>query len=164
MLEPIIYTTQISRFESLNQLSIDDQLLINKAKHAAEQAYAPYSNFQVGAAVLLSNGEIITGNNQENVAYPSGLCAERTAVFYASSQFPDQAVVKIAIAATSKLSKIDQPVYPCGSCRQALVEYEMKFKQPIKVYMTGESGEVHVCESIASLLPSYFEANFLKKG
>src|ERR1700740_1109022 len=112
-------------YQSINDLEEKDQFLLEKAKEAMENAYAPYSKFKVGAAVELDNGIIITGNNQENAAYPSGLCAERTAAFYASSQYPHQKVN--AIAVTTKSDSIE-PVTPCGSCRQALSEYEMKFK------------------------------------
>lgn len=162
-MEPMIYQTIIERFAHIDELDIAEKQLLNKAKEALENAYAPYSQFYVGAALLLETGEIITGNNQENVAYPSGICAERTAIFYASSQNPNMKILKIAIAAKSPIQMVSTPVYPCGSCRQALVEYENKAKSPITVIMMGEAGEVHRCASIETLLPSFFQADFLKK-
>jgi len=163
-MEPLIYQTIIERYSNLSDLDDAEMQLLLKAKDALENAYAPYSQFQVGAALLLENGDVITGNNQENVAYPSGICAERTAIFYASSQNPNMKILKIAIAAKSPIQLVSSPVYPCGSCRQALVEYENKAQSPITVIMMGEAGEIHRCQSIESLLPSFFHADFLKKS
>ena len=108
----------------LEECSEIEKKLINAAKHATEKSYAPYSNFKVGAALLLENGEIITGNNQENAAYPSGLCAERVATFYANSVYPNEKVVAIAIAAWSNGKFTDDVITPCGGCRQVLLETE----------------------------------------
>ena len=104
-------------FDNTSQLSIEDANLMNKAVEARKKAYAPYSHFNVGAAILLDNGEIITGNNQENAAYPSGMCAERVAIWKAGSEFPNMIVKKIAITAASTISKVERPVGPCGACR-----------------------------------------------
>ena len=109
----------------------------------------------MGAAVLLANGEIITGNNQENVAFPSGLCAERTALFYAHSQYPEQAVKSIAVAAFTQGDFIDKPISPCGACRQVILETEMRSKSPVKIYLYGKS-EIYIVEGIGNLLPLAF--------
>jgi cytidine deaminase len=145
-------------YQDINDLEEKDQFLLEKAKEVAENAYAPYSKFKVGASVELDNGIIITGNNQENAAYPSGLCAERTAVFYASSQYPHQKINTIAV--TVQNDSIE-PVSPCGACRQALAEYELKFKHPIRVILGSSSGKVYVLNSVESLLPLMFGQNSL---
>ena len=137
--------------------------LLAAAQTAQRHAYAPYSNFKVGAAIWLDNGKIVTGNNQENAAYPSGLCAERVAVFAASSQYPDAVVKAIAITAHSEDFIISAPISPCGACRQVLAEYEYKSGTDIKLILTGETGKVWVIKSIRSLLPFTFDASNLKK-
>ena len=147
-------------YASEKDLDANDQLLLNKAKEAAKKAYAPYSNFKVGAAVLLDNETVVTGNNQENAAYPSGTCAERTAIFYASSQHPFNKVKAIAVI-TDNVKQLE-PVTPCGSCRQALAEYEIKFKVPIRVIMGSVTGKVLVAKSVESLLPLMFNQDHLK--
>ena len=129
--------------------------LINEAKSATSRAYAPYSSYRVGAAVLLANGIIVTGNNQENAAYPSGLCAERTALFYANAQYPDVAVVAIAIAAFHDDDFTDEVCTPCGSCRQVLAEIESRFGQSVRIVMYGKK-EIYEVSSIADLLPLGF--------
>lgn len=133
-----------------------DRILIEEARKATIRAYAPYSKFNVGAAILLDNGEIITGSNQENVAYPSGICAERTACFYAHAQFPNAKFKAIAIAARDTSGEeVAKPISPCGSCRQALLEYEMLAKNDIKVILAG-SNNIYILKSIKSLLPLAF--------
>jgi len=129
--------------------------LLDKAKITALNAYAPYSMYHVGAAVLLEDGTIITGNNQENAAYPSGLCAERTALFYANANFPDKAVKAIAIAAHYKGQYSADVCTPCGSCRQVLVEVENRYNKPVEIIMYGE-GKIYEVESIRDLLPLSF--------
>src|SRR5690606_6371295 len=109
--------------------------------------------FKVGAAVLLDNGEIITGNNQENVSYPSGLCAERTAIYYAGAQYPDSKILKIAISAASSNQKTTQPIPPCGACRQAIAEYEIKQDSPVEIYFMGEVGNIMKSNSLSNLMP-----------
>ena len=130
--------------------------LIDAAKQATSNAYAPYSHFQVGAAILLENGKIITGNNQENAAYPSGLCAERTAVFYANAQYPDQKVEAIAVAAFYKEKFTDDVISPCGSCRQVLLEVESRYNSPVRILLYNKDNEVYVAESMRSLMPLSF--------
>lgn len=129
--------------------------LIGQAKITAKDAYAPYSHFYVGAAVLLTNGEIITGNNQENAAYPSGLCAERVAVFSANAQYPQTSIEAIAIAAFHDGKYTEEPCCPCGSCRQTLTEVENRFRHPVKVIMYGNS-KIYEVASAADLLPLSF--------
>lgn len=148
-------------YDSINSLNKTDQDLLRAAQQALTNAYAPYSNFSVGAAVLLEDGQIISGNNQENAAYPSGLCAERVAVFYASSQHPDKKIIAVAISAKSNNHVINIPVTPCGACRQSLSEYEVKFDTPIRLIMAGETGEVFISPSISNLLPLLFSSKNL---
>lgn len=146
------------------ELPEDDRILIEAAKEATRRSYAPYSRFHVGAAVRMADGSIITGSNQENVAYPSGLCAERTAAFYASSSYPGMAMKKIAIAAWTMLNRPQglshemyfqgAPISPCGSCRQVLLEYET-LHGPIEVILYGRD-KTYVLPSVASLLPLCF--------
>jgi cytidine deaminase len=147
---------QYDVYDNVDELSESERELIIVAKQVGLNAYAPYSHFFVGAAVLLENGIIVSGNNQENAAYPSGLCAERVAIFYASSQYPNQKILALAISAHSPHRLIDKPVAPCGSCRQAIAEYEFKFKHPIEILMMGEKGQIYKSASISNLLPLLF--------
>jgi cytidine deaminase len=144
-------------YESLEELPGNIVLLMQQAFEAREKAYAPYSKFHVGAALLLDNGEIITGNNQENASYPSGLCAERTAIYYAGSKYPDTKIVRMAISASSKKKPTIIPIAPCGACRQAIAEYEVKQNEPIEIYFMGKSGKVVKSDSLANLLPLIFD-------
>lgn len=148
-------------FASPEELSPIEQQLYEKAKTIRQQAYAPYSNFLVGCALLLENGEIITGNNQENAAYPSGLCAERTAIYWASANFPNEKILKIFIVGGSQEDKNGRPVPPCGSCRQSIMEYEAKQHQGIEIYFASTNGEIFKTYSIADLLPFNFDISFL---
>lgn len=138
-----------------NELSEEDRKLIDMAKEATKRSYAPYSKFSVGAAALLANGEIITGNNQENAAYPSGLCAERTTLFYANSQYPDQAVKTLAIAARTENDFLDSPIPPCGACRQVILETEKRYNQPIRILLYGKEN-IYLIKGIEDLLPLSF--------
>ncbi len=153
----------ITEYDGIEELESEDSMLLAKAVEAAGNAYAPYSAFRVGAAVLLENGEIITGNNQENAAYPSGLCAERVALFYASSVYPDVPVKAIAITAKAENFTIEEPVAPCGACRQVMAETENRFNNKLRIIMMGETGVVQVVEGMESLLPSAFHSDELKK-
>ena len=148
-------------FDNINELPKDALSLMEKAFEARENAYAPYSKFNVGAALLLDNGEVVTGNNQENASYPSGLCAERTAIYYAGSQFPNSKIVRIAISAGSKINRTTKPIPPCGACRQAIAEYENKQESPIEIYFMGETGAVAKSNSLANLLPLGFDKSVL---
>ena len=148
-------------FESLDELPKEVVYLMEKAFEARDKAYAPYSNFNVGAAILLENGEIITGNNQENASYPSGLCAERTAIYYAGSQYPGSRILRIAISATGKNKPSLSPIPPCGACRQAIAEYEVKQESAIEIYFMGEAGKIVKSNSLANLLPFVFDKSAL---
>jgi cytidine deaminase len=154
--------TEVKIFSDKTQLSAQEVELLKIAHAAAKNAYAPYSHFKVGAAILFKNGQIVSGNNQENAVYPSGMCAERVALFYAGSQFPETPIEKIAITAIGSEKEVAQPVPPCGNCRQALLEYEIKFGTPIEVIMAGEKGEVYIVKSVADLLPLSFSKENLK--
>ena len=155
---------QISEVDSLEELNRQEQHLVELAREMTEKAYAPYSEFFVGAAVLLENGEIITGSNQENGAYPSGLCAERVAVFAASAMFPGVPMKTIAVSAKSTRLELNEPVSPCGACRQVLLEYEILQNAPIKMLLTKEDGKILVIEKVHDLLPLAFSGNDLKKN
>lgn len=148
-------------FENFDELPNDVKSLMEKAKEARLKAYAPYSNFFVGTALLMDTGEVVTGNNQENASYPSGLCAERTAIFYAGSQYPKGKIVKMAIIAGSKHNKTSIPIPPCGACRQSIAEYEVKQEAPIEIYFMGETGNVVKSSSLANLLPLMFDKSAL---
>lgn len=150
-------------YQSAKDLVKADYELLAFAKVALNKAHAPYSQFFVGAAVLLEDGTVVTGNNQENAAYPSGLCAERVAVFYASSQYPTKKIIAIAISAKSVHLPLNIPVPPCGACRQSMAEYEVKFNEPIRLIMSGESGEIFISPSVANLLPLLFSSKNLGK-
>lgn len=148
-------------YNDISELPSDDKMLMEKAIEARKNAYAPYSKFNVGAALLLENNKIILGNNQENAAYPSGMCAERVAIWKAGSDFPGVKIKKLAISASSSISKVDKPVGPCGACRQTLSEYEINQKEPMVVLFMGEVGEVIKTESLLSLLPFSFDSSYL---
>ncbi len=159
-----IIPLEVIFFDSASEMNSDDNQLLSKAADAAKRAYAPYSEFQVGSAVRLANGKIIQGNNQENAAYPSGLCAERVALFYAAAEYPDVAVEALAITVYTHTSKVKNPVPPCGACRQVMAESENRFKHNMRVIMQGESGPVLVVENMKTLLPFTFLDEYLPKG
>jgi cytidine deaminase len=148
-------------YEDINELSDVDKNLMKVAVEATKTSYAPYSGFNVGAALLMEDGSIIIGNNQENAAYPSGMCAERVAIWKAGSSFPNKKVKKIAITAVSSNKQLDKPVGPCGACRQTLLEYEINQKEDVEVFFMGEIGNVVKTSSIASLLPFSFDSSYL---
>lgn len=143
------------------ELTGDDLRLIKSAKEAVERAYVPYSQFHVGAAALLENGEIICGSNQENAAYPSGTCAERTALFYAGARYPDIPVKALAVAAYNKGQFLADPIPPCGACRQVILETEMRSGHPLRILLYGTSG-TYVTEGIRNLLPLVFTSDNMK--
>jgi len=149
-------------FKNSNELSDIEKTLFNRAKQARENAYAPYSNFLVGCAILLENGEIYSGNNQENAAFPSGLCAERTTLFWVAANFPNEKIEKIFVVGGPREShEKNPPIPPCGACRQSLMEYETKQSQDIDLYFSSMNEEVVKVYSIKDLLPFYFDATFL---
>ncbi len=159
-MKQINLTTKISVY-TYDECSEIEKSLIDAAKEATSNAYVPYSHFHVGAALLLENGEIITGNNQENAAYPSGLCAERTAVFYANAQYPDQKIEAMAVATFYNGQFTTDLVSPCGSCRQVLLEVESRFNSPVKILLY-KNGEVYMADSMSSLMPLSFTKDALK--
>ena len=149
-------TINVLEANALNEIEKADQELLSSAIQATQGAYAPFSHFQVGAAVRLSNGGVITGSNQENAAYPSGLCAERTALFYAQSQHPHLAVEAIAIAALSNGKQTANPAYPCGACRQVMMESQKRANRPVRVVMGGAE-KIQIVASVDDLLPLAFD-------
>ena len=143
-------------FGSLDEVPGYHKEVILKAIESRELAYAPYSGFYVGSAVLLKNGKIVVGSNQENAAYPSGLCAERVALFSAGSQFPNTEIEVLVVSCRNTKKLTDQPFSSCGACRQVMLEYELKQKNAIMVYYLGETGAVIQVESVTDLVPLYF--------
>ncbi|MDR2224127.1 MAG: cytidine deaminase [Flavobacteriaceae bacterium] len=144
-------------YDSIVELNQDDQLLMQRAVEVRKNAYAPYSKFKVGAALLLEDGTIVVGSNQENAAYPSGLCAERTAIFQAGALYPDQKILKIAITAGSELKITNSPIPPCGACRQSILEYEVRQDTPIEMFFMGVEGAVCYSPSLVNILPFHFD-------
>ena len=141
-MKEINITATFTAFDSLSDLPNDVQSLMHEAVEIRKNAYAPYSNFRVGTAILLDNGKIILGSNQENAAFPSGLCAERVAIYHAGSVYPNAKIVKMAISAASDSNTTDAPIPPCGACRQSIAEYEFKQETPIEIYFMGEIGAI----------------------
>ena len=142
--------------ESLDKLSVSDQELVSRAREVCSTAYAPYSKFKVGASVLLSNGEIVLGSNQENIAYPSGICAERVALFYAGANFPENNVQTICIVAVGDLIDSDMNLSPCGGCRQVMVETELRQQTNYRVLLVNSDDSVSIFNSAKDLLPLTF--------
>ena len=153
--------SEITVYDGLAELPKNVQALMEQAIAIREMAYAPYSHFRVGAALLLENGIVVTGNNQENAAYPSGMCAERVAIWSAGSQYPDKKILQIAISARSENHLLDQPIPPCGACRQAIAEYEVKQDKNIEIYFMGEVGKIYKSDSLRDLLPLIFDSSNL---
>lgn len=155
MKEKTISTT-LRIFDELSEVPKDIQELFEKAVEAREKAYAPYSEYLVGAALRLESGKIVTGSNQENASFPSGLCAERTAIYYAGAKYPKEEITGMAITVRSLKKKVNEPAAPCGACRQALLEYEVKQKGNIPIYLRGETGQIIQVESVDAILPLAF--------
>jgi cytidine deaminase len=157
-------TTEISikvyEFTDIDELPEVDRSLLLEARRITALAYAPYSGFHVGAAVLLGNGKIVTGNNQENSAFPSSLCAERVALFYANANFPDSEVKAIAISAAKNGILVNESIKPCGGCRQTMAEAEVRFGNPIRIILDGQDS-IMVLNGVESLLPLSFSKKYL---
>ncbi len=153
---------ELITYDTLEELSQEEKSLMLTAIETRENAYAPYSNFNVGAALLLENGDVVIGNNQENASYPSGLCAERVAVFHAGAKYPGLTIKSIAISAASKDYTVEKPAAPCGNCRQSISEYEVRQGAPITLLLMGEQGPVYKCHSVGDILPLAFDSSFLK--
>ncbi len=162
-MKKISVTSQFTIFDSFSELPIEVQNLLEKAIAIRKKAYAPYSKFRVGAAILLDNGKIILGSNQENAAYPSGLCAERVALFQAGTLYPEAKIATLITSATSDTHTTTTPIPPCGACRQSIAEYEIRQDTPIEIFFTGETGEVYKSDSLKNLLPLLFNKNLLEK-
>ncbi|MCL6460249.1 MAG: cytidine deaminase [Flavobacterium micromati] len=160
-MKEIKITTEFNAFDNIQDLPTSVQLLMEEAIKIRKNAYAPYSKFKVGVAIKLDNGEIVLGSNQENAAYPSGLCAERVAVFYAGAVYPNAKILTMAITAASDTRQTTTPIPPCGSCRQSIAEYEIRQETPIEIYFMGEVGAVYRSESLKNLLPFMFDKKFL---
>ncbi len=150
----------VYEYDTVAELPDEDQKLIRNAREIAGNAYAPYSGFNVGAALLLENGEYISGNNQENVAFTPGLCAERVALFYANSLYPKTAVKSMAVTASYKNGVLNEPVKPCGSCRQAILEAEVRFNRPVRIILDGKD-KILVFDGVENLLPFAFRPESL---
>jgi len=150
-----------SEYPSKDVLPEEDRILLEHAIVARGSAYAPYSKFKVGAALRLESGEITIGSNQENASFPSGLCAERVAVFQAGARYPGVVMESLAISAKGQQSNSDLPAAPCGNCRQSIHEYEFKQKKPIRIILQNGDGPVYILNSMADLLPLGFDTSFL---
>ena len=153
--------TVLEVYNDISELPNTVQNLMDAAIEARKNAYAPYSKFNVGAAILLDNDEVIIGSNQENACFPSGLCAERTAIYYAGAKYPKGIILRMAITASSQNQVTDKPIPPCGACRQSIAEYEIKQERPIEIYFMGAKGKVVKSNSLANLLPLLFESSVL---
>ncbi|MBC3847569.1 cytidine deaminase [Winogradskyella echinorum] len=160
-MDEITISTTLQVYDNINELPKDIQSLMDSAIEARNNAYAPYSNFNVGAALLLDNDEVVIGSNQENASYPSGLCAERTAIYYAGAKYSKAKILKMAISASSQNQVTDKPIPPCGACRQSIAEYEIKQDQPIEIYFMGAKGKVVKSKSLSNLLPLLFDNSVL---
>ncbi len=156
------YEFEYKVFASKEELESTYKLLLEKAQQATHKAYAPYSHFHVGCAVLLKNNVIVEGVNIENAAYPVGICAERSALSSALSSYPNEKIVAIAISYVSQSGRSDEPAFPCGMCRQFIAEVEQKNQSPIPLILGGEEGEIIIIEKAQYLLPFNFDKNDLK--
>ena len=154
---------QYEVYSDATGLNEEDAQLLEAARAVTKNAYAPYSHFHVGAAARLANGAMVTGTNQENASYPVGICAERVLLGNAATQYPDQGIKSLAISYSSNDVKSDHPISPCGMCRQALLEYETRTHQPIRLILSGQEGSVYVVKTTTNLLPLAFNSNELLK-
>ncbi|AMS26136.1 hypothetical protein AEM51_03010 [Bacteroidetes bacterium UKL13-3] len=162
-MEEIKTTSTIQQYTSATELSLEDQQLLNDAKAAVNTSYAPYSRFHVGCALILENGVIIKGSNQENIAYPSGLCAERVAIFHAGASYPDVPVRTMAITVKAEGYVVDKPITSCGACLQSMSEFELKFNKPMRIILQGETGNIWVADSLRTFIPFMFWVDELTK-
>jgi len=159
-MEKIAISCILTVYNEISSLSNEQQQLIVAATGALESAYAPYSKFKVGAALLMEDDTIVTGSNQENAAYPSGLCAERVAFFTAASQFPNKKIKAVAITTSYPM---DQPIAPCGACRQVMAEYELKQDSAIEMILHANQQNIYTLQSCRDMLPLYFSGEWLKQ-
>lgn len=156
MASKLAFDIFVTVYEQESELDTATLSLLQAARQATQTAYAPYSNFHVGAAILLADGTVVRGSNQENAAYPSGLCAERTAIFAAGANYPNQQVMMVAVTAKRKEEHFFTSANPCGACRQVLAEYQSKQETPIRIVLEGGQGKVYICDSVDMLLPMKF--------
>jgi cytidine deaminase len=156
------FSFEFDYLDDISHLDIKDADLLNKAIQATKTAFAPYSNFKVGAAALLSNGQIVIGSNQESASYPVGICAERTLLNSIGSQFPNETILSMAISYDSPKTACNEPISPCGMCRQSLLDYENRYQAAIKIILAGKTGPVMVVKSVKDLLPFGFDGSVLK--
>lgn len=147
---------QYAEFDSIESLNSIDQLLIKKAQSSLQNAYAPYSNFQVASALNLSNGVTFIGTNQENKAYPSAMCAERVAIYSANSNFPNEKIETLVVVNQGDLIDVSKPIYPCGACRQVMIEKEIHQNHPIRLLFVAQNGSVKMFDSVKDILPFSF--------
>jgi cytidine deaminase len=152
---------QYQIIDQFEELSEGDQLLMDKARGILNVSYSPYSKFQVGSSLILDNGIILTGTNQENASYPLCICAERVALYHAGAQYPDAKIISLAVTARSSTQSLPKPVSPCGACRQVITEFESKQKSPIRLILMGDSGQVFIFESGRDLLPLGFDGSII---
>jgi cytidine deaminase len=157
------FSFSYEEYNSVDDLLAEDAFLLTKARAVTANAYAPYSNFQVGAVARLNNGQVVTGTNQENASFPAGLCAERVLLSGASSLFPNIPIKTMAISYNNLNGKSGHPITPCGVCRQSLVEYEARSNQSIRLILAGMDGKVHIIEKAGMMLPLSFSANDMKQ-
>lgn len=148
-------------FEDSSELNEKDAWLLTEAREVTTQAYAPYSKFYVGAVAMMANGKIVVGTNQENASYPVGICAERVLLGTVATLHPGMAVESIAISYNSEDVKSDHPISPCGMCRQALLEYETRMKNSIRLILSGQEGKVYIIKTASQLLPFAFTSDEL---
>ncbi len=160
-MKELVLKQHIKVYETVEELSDIDRQLLQRAKEALNDSYSPYSNFKVGAALLLKNGEIIGGSNQENASYPLCLCAERVAISAADAMFNGIPILAIAVTVKNPKQVIKEPASPCGACRQVMCETEMKHRQNMRVLLQGEIGEIYEFESAKGLLPLSFDGSYL---
>ena len=160
-MKEIVFQTKV-KVCTIDELSAQEREIVDAARKATANSYAVYSGFSVGAAVRLSDGTVVTGTNQENAAYPSGLCAERTTLFWAHSRYPNDAVLTLAIAAYTNGKELDTPIPPCGACRQVILETEKRFKTPMKIILYGAKECYIIEDGVKALLPLSFTSDFLE--
>ena len=158
------FTFTYDEFNSIEELDLDDAKLLSEARKATRQSYAPYSNFRVGAAAKLSNGEFVIGVNQENASFPAGICAERALLATASTIYPGVPIDTMAISYHSGNGESDQPISPCGICRQSLQEFETRVGKPVRLILGGMEGRVFIIPDARLLLPLAFTKKELNKG
>lgn len=162
-MEEIKRESVLKKYTTEEELPERDRQLLLLARESVGTSYAPYSKFHVGCALRLNNGIVIKGSNQENIAYPSGLCAERVAIFSAGATYPNQAVEAMAITVKAEDYEVKEPIMSCGACLQSMSEYEIRFKQPMRIILQGETGDIYVADGLRTFMPFMFWVDELKR-